>query len=96
MAHPTLSSKDILELLKEMIVTYDNNRLGLEYYDVKLSTTLVDLGFDSIDIVELCLNLESILNIQISDEECERIIRRNTIEGIMNFLFSRYKETHSL
>lgn len=84
---PVFNQKDILEILKEVILNHNN--LGLEYYDIKLTSTLYDLGFDSLDVAEISMNLESKLNITIKDEEVEHILMRKSVEEIMNFLHKR-------
>ena len=91
MSTPILNRKDILEILKEMIVSHDNHRLGLEYYDIKLTSTLYDLGFDSLDVAELSMKIESKLNIRIEDKEVEHILMREPIEEIVNFICDRYQ-----
>ena len=85
---PVFNQKDILEILKEVILNHNN--LGLEYYDIKLTSTLYDLGFDSLDVAGISMNLESKLNITIKDEEVERILMRKSVEEIMDFLHDRY------
>lgn len=84
-----LTQKDILNILKELIITHDNNRLGLEYYDIRITSTLTDLGFDSLDIPEFSMNVESKFKIRIEDEEVEQIFMRKTIEEIMTFVHKK-------
>lgn len=88
-----ITKKDILELLKELIINHDRPRLKLEYSDVHLDATLMDLGFDSLDVTELAVNIENKLDIHIKDSEVENIMMKLDIEGLMNFLHQRYKET---
>jgi len=83
------NQKDILEIFKEIILSHNNNLLGLEYYDIKLTSSLYDLGFDSLDVAEISMNLESKLNITIKDEEVEHILMRKSVEEIMDFLYKR-------
>lgn len=89
-----MTKKDILELLKELIINHDRPRLKLEYSDVHLDATLIDdLGFDSLDVTELAVNIENKLDIHIKDSEVENIMMKLDVEGLMNFLYQRYKET---
>ena len=88
-----LTKKDILEILKELIIEHDNNRLGIEYSDIHLDSTLTDdLGFDSLDVTELCVSIERKLDIYIKDSEVENVMMKLDIEGLMNFLYERYQK----
>ena len=70
----SITKKDILEILKELIINHDNGRLGTHYSDINLHSTLIgDLGFDSMDVAELTMAIESKLKIRIEDEEVEKI-----------------------
>ena len=89
-----LNQKDILEILKELIVSHNDNLLGLEYYDINLTSTLYDLGFDSLDVVEISMSIEDKLKIRIEDGEVENILLRRPLEEIMNFVYGRYEKTH--
>jgi len=61
---------DILEKVKDIIV----EQLGVEPEDVKLEASFVDdLGADSLDIVELVMALEETFELQIPDEDAEKI-----------------------
>ena len=86
-----LTKKDILEILKELILEHDYNRLGLEYSDIHLDSTLMDnLGFDSLDVTELCAEIEDKLDIHIDDCEVENVMMKQDVEGLMNYLYDRY------
>ncbi|WP_279233170.1 acyl carrier protein [Desulfallas thermosapovorans] len=61
---------DIFEKVKEIIV----EQLGVEPEDVKPEASFVDdLGADSLDIVELVMALEETFDLQIPDEDAEKI-----------------------
>ena len=91
-----LTKKDILEILKELIVNNDNNRLGLRYYDIQLDDTLVDdLGFDSLDVTDLSIALENKLKIRINETEVEDVMMKSNIETLMNFLYEKSTSTPS-
>ena len=60
----------IFDRVKEIIV----EQLGVELEEVKLEASFVDdLGADSLDIVELVMALEEEFDIQIPDEDAEKI-----------------------
>ncbi|SFG39598.1 acyl carrier protein [Desulfotomaculum arcticum] len=60
----------VFNRVKEIIV----EQLGVEPEEVKLEASFVDdLGADSLDIVELVMALEEEFDIQIPDEDAEKI-----------------------
>lgn len=62
---------DVLERVKKIIV----DRLGVEESQVTLDATFKDdLGADSLDVVELVMELEDEFGITISDEDSEKIV----------------------
>ena len=90
----SITKKDILEILKELIINHDNGRLGTHYSDINLHSTLIgDLGFDSMDVAELTMAIESKLKIRIEDEEVEKVFMKENIERLMNFVYNRYKDS---
>ncbi|MTI79845.1 MAG: acyl carrier protein [Firmicutes bacterium] len=61
---------DTFEKAKEIII----DQLGVEDEQVTLNSSFVDdLGADSLDIVELVMALEEEFDMQIPDEEAEKI-----------------------
>ncbi|GBF12219.1 acyl carrier protein [Tepidibacillus infernus] len=61
---------DIFDRVKKIIV----DRLGVDEEEVKLESSFKDdLGADSLDIVELVMELEDEFEIEISDEDAEKI-----------------------
>ncbi len=62
-------------------------QLGLERDKVKLSSKFVDdLGADSLDTVELVMAFEEEFDIEIPDEEAERI---TTVQEAVTFITDR-------
>jgi acyl carrier protein len=47
--------------------------LGVNYSDVKPTTTLGDLGCDDLDVVELIMEMEESFDISITDDEFEAL-----------------------
>jgi acyl carrier protein len=65
-----MSSTDVAEKVKGIIV----EQLGVPAEDVtEEASFLEDLGADSLDIVELIMALEEEYDIEISDEDAEKI-----------------------
>ena len=90
----TITQKDILEILKELIINHDNGRLGTHYSDIDIHSTLMgDLGFDSMDVAELTMAIESRLKIRIEDEEVEKVFMKENVERLVNFVYTRYKDS---
>jgi acyl carrier protein len=60
----------IIDKIKSIIV----EQLGVEEDDVKMEASFVDdLGADSLDIVELVMALEEEFDLEIPDEDAEKI-----------------------
>jgi acyl carrier protein len=55
-------------------------RLELEEKDIKLNTSLNDLGADSLEISEIIMKIEDFCNIAISDEQ------ESTIKTVQNLI----------
>ena len=73
---------DVLERVTKIIV----DRLGVEESQVTLDASFKDdLGADSLDIVELVMELEDEFNLEISDEEAEKIV---TVGDAVNYIKS--------
>ncbi len=65
--------------VKSMIV----EQLGVEEGEVALKTTFEDLDADSLDIVELIMALEEEFELEISDEEVEKI---KTVGDVVSYI----------
>ena len=60
--------------LEGQVVAIVSEKLGVEKEKVKLETSFVgDLGADSLDMVELLMNLEDTFKLTIPDEDTEKI-----------------------
>lgn len=70
---------DIFEKVKEMIV----EQLGVDEVDVKKETAFKDLNADSLDIVELVMTMEEEFDLEISDEQVEKI---KTVGDVIQYL----------
>lgn len=65
-----MANEEIFERIKEMLV----EQLGVEEEDVKMEASFQDdLDADSLDLVELIMEMEDNFGIKISDEEAEKI-----------------------
>jgi acyl carrier protein len=61
---------DIFDRVKRIVV----DRLGVEEAEVSLEASFKDdLGADSLDVVELVMELEDEFDLEISDEDAEKI-----------------------
>jgi acyl carrier protein len=70
----------VLEKVKSIIV----EQLGVEEEEVKLEASFIDdLGADSLDIVELVMALEEEFELEIPDEDAEKI---RTVGDAVNYI----------
>jgi acyl carrier protein len=76
---------DISAKVKEIVM----NKLGVEESAVTLEASFTnDLGADSLDTVELVMEFEKAFNIQIPDEDAEKI---GTVGDAVNYLTQKLK-----
>jgi acyl carrier protein len=72
--------------IKSRIIEIIANQLGVEEEDVGGDASVVDdLGADSLDVVELVMALEEEFNLEIPDEEAEKIIN---VQNIFDYMKS--------
>ena len=74
---------DVLERVTKIIV----DRLGVDESQVKPEASFKDdLGADSLDVVELVMELEDEFDMEISDDDAEKI---NTVGDAVNYINSK-------
>jgi len=70
--------------MQQKVVNIISNQLGVEKDLVTLDANVVDdLGADSLDVVELVMALEEAFDLEIPDEEAEKI---RTVKDIIEYL----------
>ncbi len=75
-----MSNNDVEKKVIDIII----RELGVTADDVKMDSTFVeDLGADSLDIVELVMKFEDEFNLEIPDEEAEKI---QTVQDAINYV----------
>ena len=78
-------SKEIIEKVKQIIA----EQLGVEESEVTPSASFVDdLGADSLDTVELVMALEEAFDLEIPDEEAEKI---TTVQQAIDYVKAHSK-----
>jgi len=71
---------DVVDRVKKIIV----DRLGVDEAEVTLEASFKeDLGADSLDVVELVMELEDEFDMEISDEDAEKI---TTVGEVVNYI----------
>ncbi|WP_042356273.1 acyl carrier protein [Bacillus rubiinfantis] len=74
---------EVLERVTKIIV----DRLGVDESQVTLEASFKDdLGADSLDVVELVMELEDEFDMEISDEDAEKI---STVGDAVNYINSK-------
>lgn len=75
-----MASVDITAKLTELIVA----RFGVKAEEVRADASFIDdLGADSIDIVELVIDIEKAFDLSIQDEDAEKIA---TVQDAIDYL----------
>jgi acyl carrier protein len=75
-----VADADVLTRVKKIVV----DRLGVNEADVKPEASFKDdLDADSLDIVELVMELEDEFNLEISDEDAEKI---QTVGDVVTYI----------
>jgi acyl carrier protein len=70
----------IFEKVKEIV----SNILGVDAEEVTMEASFMDdLGADSLDVVELIMDLQDEFNIEIPDEEAEKIL---TVGDVVDYI----------
>jgi len=68
------------EKVKEIIA----EQLGLEKEDIQMDASFIDdLGADSLDIVEMIMTIEDEYDVEISDDDAEKI---STVQDAINYI----------
>jgi acyl carrier protein len=79
------SSEEIAERIKSIIV----EQLGVSMEEVTPQASFIeDLGADSLDIVELIMALEEEYDMEIPDEDAEKI---QTVEDVISYVQSKQR-----
>lgn len=75
-----MSSEEIFEKIKAIIV----EQLGVAENAVTMDASFIDdLGADSLDIVELVMAMEEEFDIEIPDEEAEKVV---TVRDVVDYI----------
>ena len=75
-----METEEIFEKVKTVIV----EQLGIDESSVRMeSSFLDDLGADSLDIVDLIMNLEETFNIEIPDSDAEKVA---TVGDVVDYI----------
>lgn len=75
----------VLEKVKSLLA----EQFSVEEDSITMDTKFEDLGADSLDLVEMVMALEEEFDIQIDDEEVEKIA---TVGDVVNYITANAKE----
>ncbi len=77
-----MNEEEIFQALKELIV----EQLGVDEEKVTMEAAFTDdLGADSLDVVELVMSIEERFNVEISDDQADKILEvKNLVDYIKN------------
>jgi len=76
---------DISEKVKKILA----DQLNIEAADLTDDTTFDDLNADSLDVVEIIMALEEEFNLEIPDEEAERI---KNVGDVVEYVISKVED----
>ncbi len=75
-----MSSEEIFEKVKKIIV----DQLGIAEDNISLESSFIDdLGADSLDTVELIMAIEEEFDIEIPDEDAEKV---DTVNDVVEYI----------
>lgn len=75
--------KESMEVVSDMVKEIVAGHLGVDLSDISNDSTLQSLGGDSLDEIEILINLEDVLGIEIDDDEIEKV---KTFGELVEFL----------
>ena len=73
---------EVFEIVRSLI----SEQLDLDEDKIDLKTSFEDIDADSLDVVELVMALEEEFNLEIADEEVEKI---KTVGDVVNYIESQ-------
>lgn len=72
--------------MKDKIIQLIADQMNIKPEDIKMENEFIkDLKADSLDVVELIMNLEDHFNLQIPDEEAEKLV---TVKDVIDYVAS--------
>jgi len=79
---PSFSYEDTFAKVADLIA----DKLGIEKSRITKESTLVDLGADSLDLVEIIMKMEELFGIEINDEDAEHM---NNVNQVVEYIQQR-------
>ncbi|MBT4594431.1 acyl carrier protein [bacterium] len=76
------------EEIREKIVRVISEKLKISADEIQDDATLEDLGADSLDVVEIVMNIEEAFNIEIGDDAAEKF---KTVGDVVNYISEMQK-----
>ncbi len=70
------------------------DKLGVDKEDISLERSLCkDLGFDSLDLIEVTMEAEMKFDILFIDEETKSVAYKWTVQDLVNYIIERLKSS---
>lgn len=77
-----MNEEEIFNKLKEMI----SEQFGIDINTIRKESSFIDdLAADSLDLVELVMNIEETYSIEIADEDTDKIF---TVEDMVKYIYN--------
>ena len=73
-------------MIKDRVISVISKELDLDENNIKLNDTFEKLGIDSLEVFEIIMSLEEEFDIQISNEDTEKLC---TVEEILKYIEGR-------
>jgi acyl carrier protein len=84
-------SSTTLERLQQLFV----DKLDYNIEELKPTTTLEELGLDSLDIIEFMFDIENEFDIRIPDREFKVTTIQDMVDALERFISEQHAEQHS-
>ncbi|UDG80394.1 phosphopantetheine-binding protein [Candidatus Annandia pinicola] len=79
----------VIELIEDSIKNIISKKIGIDKKGILNSSSLKLLGADSLETIEIIIEIEEIFDININDKESEKI---DNIQEIIDIVYKKFKK----